>query len=246
MLIHVDLVPRRDRHKDVRPDVVVVVDVLRACTLAPILFDNGLAQLTITNRIKLARQAGDGQILLGERNGLPPQGFNHGISPAELMEVDLSGKNAVMVSENVPYALRLSSGAQHALLASLYNAEAVTLYALSVARSKIDIVCCGYKQQEDLDDALTAGYLTALFKDLDQDVTLSGAARFSLSLLRAFPDPLEAFWQSISGHHLRKLNLVQDLAPAASISQSNQIPYLVEAISKPDGDVYRFHSRRVV
>jgi 2-phosphosulfolactate phosphatase len=244
MLLHVDLVPTEGHQGDDQKDVVIVVDVLRACTVAPILFDNGLAELTITARLKLAHQSKNGRILLGERNGVPPQGFNHSTSPAELARVDFERKGAVMVSENAPHALGLLSGARHVLLASLYNAEAISRYALEVATSKIDLVCCGFKRQEDLDDALTAGYLTALIKNLNESVVLSGAARFAVSLLRAFPDPLEALWQSISGHYLRRLNLTQDLARAALISQSDQIPYLVDFVSKQDGELYRFHSRQ--
>ena len=39
---------------------------------------------------------------------------------------------------------------------------------------------------------------------------LVGGALFALSLLRAFPSPVSALWQSRSGHHLRRLDLTGD------------------------------------
>ena len=140
MNLRVDLAP-----KEGYTDVVVVIDVLRACTLAPILFGRGLSTLYLCSSIRRARRAAEAQdvLLIGERNGLPPEGFNYGTSPAEIGRAELGGRSAVLISENGPRALAQTVGARHVLLGSLYNADAVVARAAALAEGEIALVCTG-------------------------------------------------------------------------------------------------------
>ena len=235
--IRVDLLPSPPYD-----DTVVLVDVLRTCTVAPILFENGLERLHMATSTKVARSlaAGSDMVLLGERKGLPPEGFNYGNSPAELRKLDASGKRAVLVSENAPNTVPRLTGAKHLLLGSLYNAEAVVRKAAEVTGGSVYIVCSGLWGQEDLDDTLTAGFLASRLRQLMPDTELTGAARLAVTLLRAFPDPLEAFWRSSSGQYLRALNLFDDVAVASLISQTECAPYLTETQKHDSGTVYTF------
>ena len=235
--IRVDLLPSPPYD-----DTVILVDVLRTCTVAPILFENGLELLHIATSTKLARSlAADSEmVLLGERKGLPPEGFNYGNSPAELRKLDAGGKRAVLVSENAPTTMPLLKGAKHVLLSSLYNAEAVVRKAAEVTEGDIYIVCSGLWGQEDLDDTLTAGFLAARLRQLMPETELTGAARLAVTLLRAFPDPLEAFWRTSPGHYLRALNLFDDIAVASLVSQTDFVPSLTETNQHDGGTVYTF------
>jgi 2-phosphosulfolactate phosphatase len=237
--IQVDLVPTPPY-----ADVVVLIDVLRTCTVAPILFENGLQTLHLATRIKLARAfaAERGALLLGERKGLPPEGFNFGNSPAHLRQKPMRGE-AVLVSENAPAALTLLTGAEHVLLGSLYNAEAVARRALELSGGRMFLVGCGLWGQQDLDDALAAGFLAALLKCYAPEAELTGAARFAVNLLKVFPDPLEALWRSSSGYHLRRLDLWDDLAVASLISQTAHVPELTARQSHDDAHLFSFGSR---
>ncbi len=69
-------------------DCYVVVDVLRATTTIATLFAHGLERLTCADDIERARGiARDrGALLFGEVQGLPPEGFDHGNSPAEIAQ----------------------------------------------------------------------------------------------------------------------------------------------------------------
>lgn len=223
MRIHTDLTPTGNYH-----DVVVLVDVLRTCTVAPLLFERGLAELALTPSLRSARAAGrEGWLLLGERQGVPAEGFNYGNSPAELAAIDFTGKRAVMVSENAPRWLPQVADARRLLLGSLYNAAAVAEVASRQALERIDLVGSGFEGEPDLDDALAAGLLAAMVAERLPTAARSGATRFALSLLRAFPDPMEALWQSVSGHYLRRVGLERDLAFSAQISASSVVPQLV-------------------
>jgi 2-phosphosulfolactate phosphatase len=243
MQLNVDLLPRTEY-----PDVVVVIDVLRTCTVAPILFDRGLEALTLTPSLRAARAAaatGAGDTLLvGERQGLPPEGFNYGNSPAELVRVHLTGKHAVLVSENAPAALPRVAGARHVLLGSLYNAGAVARLASELASERVDLVCCGFRGEEDLDDAITAGVLIAELAGLAPEARIGGAGRLTMALLHAYPDPLEALWTSVAGRYLRGLELEQDIGMAARLSHSDVVPSLTGHERIDEGELFRFTAIR--
>jgi len=224
MRIHTDLTPAESYQ-----DVVVLIDVLRTSTVAPVLFERGLESLALTPSLRSARGAArEGWLLLGERQGVPAEGFNYGNSPAELSTIDLRGRRAVMVSENLPRWLSNVAGARQVLLGSLYNAAATAEVASSRARDSIALAGCGFEGEPDLDDALGAGLLAAILGERLPAAVRSGATRFAISLLRAFPDPMEALWQSVSGHYLRRVGLERDLAFAAQVSVSGIVPRLVE------------------
>jgi 2-phosphosulfolactate phosphatase len=236
--VRVDLLPKPPYH-----DTVVLVDVLRTCTTAAMLFERGLEQLEIVDKLKLARQrASDTDAtLLGERAGLPPEGFNYGNSIAEIRNVTIN-RQAVITSENAPKILPLLANTDVLLLGSLYNAEAVTRAALHHSKGEIFLVCCGFLGQEDLDDTLSAGYLAASLKALEPTATLEGASRFAVSLMKAFPDPLEALWRSSTGQYLRSLDQVEDLALASYISQTEHVPILQSKQQTAQGNSFMFTS----
>lgn len=235
MKLRVDLSP-----KQAYPDVVVVIDVLRSATVACMLFQLGVEKLYLSPSIRRAQQLAEenGLLLIGERDGLPPEGFNYGGSPTELFDAEVQGRSAVLVSASSPLALAETTGAKHVLLGSFYNAGAVVAQAAALAESEIALVCCGFRGDEDLDDALCAGYLAAQLKKQQTDLTLTGATFFALGLLKAFPDPAVALWQSRVGHRLRRLNLTEDIGVSSRISQTDAVPKL--RMSAEDGSLYCF------
>jgi 2-phosphosulfolactate phosphatase len=234
--VRVDLLP-----KPPYGDTVVLIDVLRTCTTAAMLFERGLEQLDIVDKLKLARQRAEstGATLLGERAGLPPEGFNYGNSLAEIRNITMSS-HAVLTSENAPKALSQIVSVKTLLLGSLYNADAVANTALQHSKGEIFLVCSGFLGQEDLDDTLTAGYLAAKLKALEPTATLEGASAFAINFMQAFPDPLEAFWRSSTGNYLRGLNMVEDLAIASYVSQSECVPILQNSQQTEQGNIFSF------
>ncbi len=251
MRLKVELLPRGPY-----PDVVLVVDVLRATTTVPLLFERGLEQLFITPSLRSTRSYASqhGHLLIGERDGLPPEGFNYGASPADLSKVDFHGKQAVMTTQNGPRALKVVRGARHVLLASFYNARAVCDAALELALrdglEEIAIVCAGQAESESLDDTLAAGFLARRIERSYQSrvgdgLELRDAARLAMALLRAFPDPQEGLLQSTAGGILSKLGLNEDIAFASLVSQTDMVPVLREVIDWEPEALYRFEPLRL-
>ncbi len=235
MLINTDLVANGPY-----TDVVVLIDVLRTCTVAPMLFDQGASSLSLTTSMRRARAAAAGNVLVGERQGVPPEGFNHGNSPANLARIGFGGRDVVMVSENAPRWLEQLGGARHVLLGSLYNAGAVARRAAALAGSRIDLVCSGFAGEPDLDDTLAAAVIAGLARTHLAVSEVAGATRLATTVLRAFPEPLDVLWRSVAGQYLRSIGLEQDIGFAARVSASESVPQLVGVEPGEHGNLYRF------
>ncbi|MFA5550204.1 MAG: 2-phosphosulfolactate phosphatase [Trueperaceae bacterium] len=225
--------------------VVVLIDVLRTCTVAPLLFDKGVASLTLTPSLKSARSAAakSGALLVGERQGVPPEGFNHGNSPVQLANADVAGRPVVMVSENAPRRLAQLATGQALLLGSLYNAAAVADAVVALAPERVDLVGSGFAGEPDLDDAVAAALIAELIKQRTSNVTFSGATRFATTLARALPDPLDALWRSLAGQYLRSIDLEQDVAFAARVSASSAVPLLTRVEEAEPEPLFHFAVR---
>src|SRR4051812_35397595 len=77
---------------------VVVIDVFRAFTTAAVARANGASRIVMVRTVEEAmalRDAGVGQICMGEVHGRAPDGFDFGNSPFEISGVDFPGKTIV-------------------------------------------------------------------------------------------------------------------------------------------------------
>src|SRR5262245_24348449 len=100
---------------------VVIIDVFRAFTTAAVVLANGASRIVMVRTVEEAlalREAGIGQICMGEVQGRSPHGFDFGNSPFEVSTVDFHGKTIIQ---------RTSAGTQGIVAAS----RAVRLYAAS-------------------------------------------------------------------------------------------------------------------
>lgn len=236
MIINTDLLPSGPYQ-----DVVVLIDVLRTCTVAPLLFDNGVTDLSLTPSVRSAQQAAQsGALLVGERQGVPPEGFNHGNSPVQLAKSDVAGRSVIMVSENAPRRLDLLTQGRALLLGSLYNAAAVADAVVALAPKRVDLVASGFSQEPDLDDAVAAALIANLISERVENAVFVGATRFATTLARSLPDPLDALWRSVAGQYLRAIDLEVDVAFCAQVSVSKSVPRLVNVQPFEPEPLYRF------
>ncbi|WP_027482180.1 2-phosphosulfolactate phosphatase [Deinococcus pimensis] len=239
MRLRVDLLPGQDY-----ADVVILVDVLRATTAAPILLERAGVYVTPSLRAARAFAGERGLLLAGERDGLPPEGFNYSASPDDLRRARFEGRDVVLTTENGPRALAHVTGARHVLLGSFYNARAVTDAALRLARDEISIVCAGMRGEEAIEDIVCAGFLArrVVKQGEGRGVEARERVRLAQTLLRAFADPQEALAQSESGQLLMRLGLHEDLAVASLISHSDAVPRLRETLTVEGHPVYAFEN----
>ena len=235
--LRVDLLPKAGYS-----DTVILIDVLRATTTAAVLLERGARQLLITPSLKTARALAEREnaLLVGERGGLPPEGFHFGNSPSELISQDFEQAIVVITTTNGATALPAVAGARTVLLGSLFNARATVAAALSAATTELAIVCAGREGEEALDDTLCAGFLAALAQRGNDACELQDAAHLAIAVHRSYPDPQEALWRSQAGRSLVRLGLQEDLAWSSLISQTERVPRRTGHEVVLGADVFRF------
>jgi len=237
MRLRVDLTPDPPYGEE----LVVLVDVLRATTSIGMLLEAGASEVWVTRSTRAARErAAEEDLLLGEKEGLPPEGFHHGTSPAALERIDVRGRRIFYTSDHLPAALESADRTAGAWLASLRNAPAVVERLDAEAPSQAVLVCAGFRGAEALDDALAAGLIVRALSTRRQPLALEDAARLSASLPVAFASPLEALAASASGRFLRGMGFEADLVVASRVGADRTVPVLQGSERTRAGRLYRF------
>ncbi|MBR0094153.1 MAG: 2-phosphosulfolactate phosphatase, partial [Synergistaceae bacterium] len=136
-------------------DVWLVIDVLRATTVMTRWFELGGTELYPVKSPDEARrlvlelqERGSSPLLMGEVNGIPPEGFDMGNSPLELSyELIQEHYCGVMSTTNGTVALNeaFSSGSP-VIAASFRNISACLDHALTLG-DRIGILCSGRKSR---------------------------------------------------------------------------------------------------
>jgi len=213
-------------------DVWLVVDVLRATTTMTVFFECGGKKIlpveSVEEGLALKRSLGSGWLLMGERKGLPPKGFDLGNSPLEAANACVSRyEGAIMTTTNGTRALlaAASTGAP-VLIASARNAFAVVDAALSLG-SSIGILCAGRLGRASLDDSACAGVLVDITLGKEPKVLLSDGARIARSVWCNYGENMEEALKDAShAHFLLELGFGDDIRLACQLGASASVPKL--------------------
>ena len=165
---------------------------------------------TIEEGLALRSRLGSTTLLCGERNALPPSGFDFGNSPSEFATADLDGwTTAVMATTNGTPALLACSGAPLVLAAAPLNAPA-TVEACLAEGHDVLVVCSGRAGVRATDDSLAAALIVRRL--VARGATPDSRAREALALLEAVPGSLaSAFRLTEHGRALVALGFEHDL-----------------------------------
>lgn len=211
-------------------DSWLVIDILRATTTMDAFFSGGGEVLypcpSIEEAVALReRLSGSGRqpLLMGERNALPPPGFDLGNSPLELLEFGPSKRpEAVMATTNGTRALlKAARSGRPVRPACARNARA----AAGAAREDggaIGILCAGLKGRSALDDAACAGLLVEMLL-AQGEAELRDGAQMALEIWRSCPDMESRLRQSVHGQRLMALGFEKDLVFAAAVNLSETL-----------------------
>ncbi|WP_295823360.1 2-phosphosulfolactate phosphatase [uncultured Deinococcus sp.] len=234
MRLRVDLLPH-----GTYPDVVMVIDVLRATTTAITYLERGADALLLTATpdvaLHLRLEGGGRYVLGGERGGLPIPGFDFGNSPVEASAQNFTGRTVVMNTTNGTGAAHTAAQTgKHVFLAALTNAHAAARRARATATEEIAIVCAGTDERVGLEDVYAAGVLAEYLLAMGE-FSIDDGARIALTVRRNGGNPLEALGSSGHGQHLARLGLGEDVRAAAGLSTSTLVPTLVPGDDVPPG-----------
>ena len=226
-LLRVELLPGA-----LTPDpqgVCAVVDVIRATTTLIAMAEAGDPEVWIAADVAAAREAaqrlGPGTLLCGERGGLPPEGFDHGNSPREFGQIDLTGRRAVLSTTNGAFAIERWRESRRTFVAGLRNARAVAEQLLEDRdATSITIACAGRGGRLALDDAYTAGVIVEKLVSIAPGLDLDETAITALHVARGYAWPDEALAASRSARALEPVGLWDDVAYCAEIDVSTATP----------------------
>jgi 2-phosphosulfolactate phosphatase len=143
---------------------VAVIDVFRAFTTAAVALANGALSIVMVRSVEEAlrfRDAGIGQICMGEVHGRAPDGFDFGNSPFEISGVDFSGKILIQrTSAGTRGIIAAGNRADRLYAASLVTAKATVRALLSGSPDHVSLVAMGDNGIRRTDeDELCAIYL---------------------------------------------------------------------------------------
>lgn len=144
-------------------ETAVMVDVLRASSTIAIALDRGAASVHPVETPEDARiraKGLDDAVLVGERNRGQLEGFVDN-SPAEIEDLDLSGRHVVLTTTNGTRALLACQAAGRVLVGGLVNASRL---AEAVAGEAVALVAAGWEGKPASDDDVACAYLAELFQ----------------------------------------------------------------------------------
>jgi len=140
--------------------LVVVIDVLRAFSNAAYAFGRGAESITLVGGVDEAlhlKAQMPGALVIGEVDGLPPEGFDFGNSPAEIVQHDLSGQHLIQRTTAGTQGVVRSVRADVVFASSFVVAEATLSAILRLNSDKVTFVVTG--RYPDGEDRACAEYL---------------------------------------------------------------------------------------
>lgn len=138
--------------------IVVIIDVLRACTTIPVLLKQGITEIIPVKSLEDAESYKDKDfVLIGEgEHGSVHDIFDYNNSPSEVLNKDFSGKNAVLRSNNATQAIHFAEHASDVVLASFLNISAIVGYIKGHHLDEVTIVPLGRLGNKGIEDELCA------------------------------------------------------------------------------------------
>jgi len=142
--------------------VAVIIDVFRAFTTEAYIFANGASKiipvLDLEEAYKLKKE-NPTYILVGERGGLKPEGFDFGNGPTEVLNEDFSGKTIIHTTSNGTKGLLNASNAETVLVGSFVVADSIIKYIKNNDFQNICLVSTAPDEESDNEDVLLAYYI---------------------------------------------------------------------------------------
>ncbi len=158
---------------------LVVVDVLRSSsTIIQALGNGARAVIPFSNirdalkfRSSMPRES---SVLVGERNGITPRGFDYNISPFDMSKHIVRGKTILYSSTNLTRILGKLKGRKNKIIGGIVNAKATANFLRSNGNDAT-IIACGTPQGPTIEDLAGAGAIATglLTEDLSDEALIA-------------------------------------------------------------------------
>lgn len=189
--------------------LTVVIDVFRAFSVACYVFGNGARRIIPVGELETAYQLkreNPDYVLIGERGGQRPEGFDFGNSPAEIEHVDFTNRVVVQTTSAGTQGLVNVRHASEIITGSFVNAPAVVRYIRASNPRKVSLVCMGRETLAPSDeDTLCAQFIKDSLEGRDTD--FEGTRNY----LRTYESSLKFFDPEKTWAPARDFDLCLDL-----------------------------------
>jgi 2-phosphosulfolactate phosphatase len=143
--------------------LTVVIDVFRAFTTACFVSANGAERIVPLANLEQAyrlKKANPDWVLMGERHGAAPPGFDFGNSPAQIEHIDFTGKTVLHTTSAGTQGIANAVHADEIITGAFVNAAAVVAYIRQKNPPAVSLVCMGEEAREPSDeDTLCAEFI---------------------------------------------------------------------------------------
>jgi 2-phosphosulfolactate phosphatase len=215
--------------------VCIVIDELRASSTITTLLDRRCDRVLVAVELGAARRLARRchGLLVGERQGVMPKGFDFDNSPLTISRGRVSRRVVVLSTTNGTKILSRVADASAVLVGCLLNARACARAAVAIAKPhdhRVLIACAGRSRRFALEDAVAAGVLVERLTEAVArqagECTLTEAARACVRLRRSYPDLLTPLRESNAGRHLTEIGAGKDVPFCARLDVSATVPIL--------------------
>lgn len=207
--------------------IVVIIDILRATSAICTAFEYGAEKMIPVATVEEAREwKAKGYLVGAERDAIPVEGFDFGNSPYSYMGEEVRGKTIVITTTNGTQAIEAAKDAYKVVVGSFLNITALCNWLISEKRNVL-LLCSGWKNKFNLEDALFAGAVTEMLCT-QTDQYSCGDACLALKYLyqMARTDPYKFLNHASHKQRLAALNLKKDIKFCLTPDQSEVIPIL--------------------
>lgn len=209
--------------------IVVIIDVLRATSAICTAFHHGAEKIIPVATVEEAKEYKKMGYMTGaERDAVPVDGFDFGNSPFSYMGDIVKGKTIAITTTNGTQAINVARDAYKIVIGSFLNLTALTHWLIGEKRDVL-LLCSGWKNKFNLEDALFAGAVTEAILTASSNYKL-GDACLALKYLYAMAknNPYKFLNYSSHKERLARLNLKKDIKYCLTPDQTNVIPILKE------------------
>ncbi len=220
-----------------KPQVAIVIDVLRATTTISWALTNGADSIQVFADLSLLKDQADmweseKKLMLGERGGKKIEGFDLGNSPLSVTKDLVAGKRLFMSTTNGTKSLQKVQNADFLYSMALTNRKAVADRVMTLNISEVLILGSGWEGSYSLEDSLAAGALADyLINNYTSKINIvNDELNAALALWHYWKgDILKCLKTSTHGKRLTRLgNYEDDFRCCSQLDYLNIVPTQVE------------------
>lgn len=159
-----------DAHK--ATGLAVIIDVYRAFSTEAYIFANGASKIIPVLDLEQAytlKKENPEYLLVGERKGVKPEGFDFGNGPSEVLDIDFSGKTIIHTTSNGTKGLINAANAEAVLTGSFVVANGIVQYIKNNNFQNISLIATAPYPEEENEDVLLAYYIRDILNNKEVD-----------------------------------------------------------------------------